>query len=92
MLHRVHRILENPQRPWDKPAYTVQTRGRYIGRSVRTERWRYTEWDEGRRGAMLFDHAADPWELRNLADDPSHAGVVAELRGLLRNGPVAAGK
>jgi uncharacterized sulfatase len=85
-------LLENPQRPWNKPAYTVQTRGWYIGRSVRTERWRYTEWDEGHRGAMLFDHGADPWELRNLADDPSHAGVVAELRGLLRNGPVAGGK
>jgi arylsulfatase A-like enzyme len=82
-------LLEDPQVSWDKPAYTVQTRGWYLGRSVRTERWRYTEWDEGRRGTMLFDHAGDPGELRNLADDPSLADVAAELRRLLRNGPVA---
>jgi hypothetical protein len=56
---------------------------------VRTERWRYTEWDEGRRGSALFDHDRDPHETRNLAGIAAHAGVVAELQKLLRNGPIA---
>jgi len=82
-------LLDNPEAAWDRPAYTVQVRGWFIGRSVRTERWRYTEWDEGRRGAALYDHAADPHEMRNLAADPKHAATVSQLRKLLREGPVS---
>jgi hypothetical protein len=29
---------------------------------------------------MLFDHDADPHEQRNLADEPGHEAIVAELR------------
>jgi len=29
---------------------------------------------------QLFDLDEDPWELRNLATDPAHAGKLAELR------------
>jgi uncharacterized sulfatase len=82
-------LLANPRASWTKPAYTVQVRDWYVGRSVRTERWRYTEWDEGRRGAALFDHERDPNEMRNLAQDPKYATVVREMTSLLRMGPVA---
>lgn len=51
----------------------------FFGYSLRTPRWRYTEWDEGRRGRELYDHDADPRELVNLADMPTHAETVAEL-------------
>ena len=34
---------------------------------------------DGDRGA-LYDHREDPWEMRNLIDDPGHGDVVAELR------------
>jgi uncharacterized sulfatase len=84
-------LLDNPDAPWDKPAYTVQTRNWFLGRTVRTERWRYTEWDEGRRGAALFDHQSDPYEMRNLAAAPEFKATVEELRGLLRRGPAAPG-
>jgi N-sulfoglucosamine sulfohydrolase len=32
----------------------------------------------------LYDLAADPWELRNVADDPHYAKVVRELAGVLQ--------
>jgi len=56
---------------------------------VRTERWSYTEWDEGRRGTELYDLQADPQESRNLAKAPECAATVAELTKLIRAGAVA---
>jgi arylsulfatase A-like enzyme len=57
---------------------------RFFGYSLRTPRWRYTEWDEGRAGRELYDHDSDPRELKNLAGDAAHAKTVAELSGQLR--------
>jgi iduronate 2-sulfatase len=55
-----------------------------MGYSLRTPRWRYTEWDEGHAGRELYDHDADPRELTNLAEAPAHAGDVAECSQRLR--------
>jgi uncharacterized sulfatase len=55
-----------------------------LGKSVRTERWRYTEWDGGKQGAELYDHERDPGEYRNLAGDPRYAETVAEMKRLLQ--------
>jgi iduronate 2-sulfatase len=52
---------------------------RFFGYSLRTPRWRYTEWDEGREGRELYDHDADPRELVNLAERPEQAEQVAAL-------------
>ena len=57
----------------------------FYGYSLRTPRWRYTEWDEGREGRELYDHDADPGELKNLAEDPALATTVAELSTQLRD-------
>jgi iduronate 2-sulfatase len=51
----------------------------FFGYSLRTPRWRYTEWDEGREGRELYDHDSDPNELRNLAADPNHAATIEQL-------------
>ena len=53
------------------------------GRSIRTERWRYTEWNGGKDGVELYDHQNDPVEMKNLASDPAQAATVAELKALL---------
>ena len=54
-----------------------------LGKSVRVEGWRYTEWDEGKAGAVLFDESADPHEMKNLVNDPQHAATVEKLKVLL---------
>jgi arylsulfatase A-like enzyme len=58
---------------------------RFFGYTLRTPRWRYTEWDEGKKGAELYDHEADPRELTNLAQKPEHAKTVEELSDQLRS-------
>jgi iduronate 2-sulfatase len=57
---------------------------RFFGYSLRTDRWRYTEWgDGGRLGRELYDHANDPRELTNLAAVSTHATTVRELSSQL---------
>ncbi len=89
----LRRQLNDPTAPGKKAAYTQVLRGsgkdRFAGRSLRTERWRYTEWDGGQRGTELYDHDNDPHEFRNLAADPAHADTVKELKELLKGGMAA---
>lgn len=79
-------LLNNPKARWERPAYTqvLRQRQNVMGRSVRTERWRYTEWNNGAEGVELYDHKKDPDEYRNLASDPDYRKVRAELQALLK--------
>lgn len=77
-------LLDDPGAAWDKPAFTQVWRGGFPGHSVRTERYRYTEWDGGKQGVELYDYSSDPGETCNLAQDPRQAPVVEELRALVR--------
>jgi uncharacterized sulfatase len=79
-------LLQNPDRKWDHPAYTqvARNQGEYMGRSVRTERWRYSEWDnDGIKGKQLYDHDKDPFEYHNLASDPAFKKIEAKMKDLL---------
>ena len=50
------------------------------GYSIRTNRYRYTEWGvEGSLGAELYDHETDPEELINLIDDPNLQDLQMEM-------------
>lgn len=79
-------LLRAPETKWEGAAFTQILRpgdGRPVmGRSVRTERWRYTDWAGGNAGVELYDHAADPQEWKNLGADPAHAETRANLRRL----------
>ena len=85
-------LLKRPGANWDKPAYTQVNRNptnsqpnlkKATGRSVRTERWRYTEWNEGKDGVELYDYQTDPNEFNNLATDPRFAKQITELAAML---------
>ena len=76
-------FLEGSEARRERPAYTIVRRGESrFGRSIRTANFRYTEW-EGEELAQLYDYREDPFEYRNLAQEPSSAGVVRELQRLL---------
>lgn len=48
-----------------------------VGRSVRSERFRFTQWPDG--SEELFDEVADPREWNNLAGVPGMQGQRADL-------------
>jgi len=80
-------LLDEPERDWKKAAFTQVQRGKTAGRSIRTERYRYTEWgDGGKQGIELYDHASDAGEYKNLIEDPAYSKAAAELKELLRAG------
>jgi arylsulfatase A-like enzyme len=82
-------LLENPRRRWKRAAFSQYPRGGGVmGYSMRTGRYRYTEWHKAGEVAAreLYDHRADPQEDVNLAGQPAHAARVKELGGWLREG------
>ena len=56
-----------------------QQEATFQGYSLRTDRYRYTEWDDGKRGVELYDHIADPHEWKNLAKDPANTTTVVNV-------------
>lgn len=77
-------LLNDPKAEWDKPAFTQVWRGSFAGHSVRTERYRYTEWDGDAKGVELYDYETDPEEKHNVADDASKASIVEELKAKVK--------
>lgn len=86
-------LLQNPLADWDGVAVTQILRPAdsrlaepVMGCSIRTERYRFTEWGEGRFGTELYDHQSDPLEFYNLATAPDAptAAVMEQLRSQLR--------
>ncbi len=89
-------ILEDTARSGRATAFTVaRSRAAWMhsemidqnvmGYSIRTERFRYTEWDGGNAGAELYDYEVDPMEISNLVDDPIYADTLARLERLMES-------
>ncbi len=77
-------LLDDPGRKHKEAALTVIQRGAILGRSIRTEKYRYTEWDEGKKGAELYDHREDAGEFVNRADDKTFGAIRAELSNRIK--------
>lgn len=78
-------LLKNPDQEWKKAAFSQYLRtGKppHTGRSLRTDRWRYTEWHDLKQkpaGQELYDELNDPQETTNLAGDPQYTEITKEL-------------
>jgi iduronate 2-sulfatase len=86
-------LLDNPKQQWDLPAFTQSTRrnpvgrGNIMGRSIRTEHFRYTEWDSGKQGTELYNEKDDSKEYHNLANDSKYSATIAEMKKRLESAP-----
>jgi arylsulfatase A-like enzyme len=49
-------------------------------RAIRTARYKYIHWMQHPDENELYDLVADPYEIRNLIDDPGMTDVIGELR------------
>jgi arylsulfatase A-like enzyme len=72
--HSIVAQLKDADAPREWPAVTTHNHDNH---GVRTERWRYIRYAD--QSEELYDMAKDPDEWRNLAADPQHAGIKADL-------------
>ena len=80
-------VVEQPTRTWKTAAFSQLSRGSVHGISIRTERYRYTEWgQDGVHGMELYDYDLDPDETFNIAGLPENIELVADLSEQLRAG------
>ena len=73
-------MLRDTSSPGKDTAYTVVTRGRHLGKAVRTERWRYARWPDGEE---LYDLSVDADECVNLATFADHTETITTMRRFL---------
>ena len=79
-------VLEDATRAHKEAAFTLVTRGpKNFGQSVRTARWRFTQWSDGTM--ELYDHDADPEETHDVSAVPDTAAAIAELKTRLATLP-----
>lgn len=89
-------ILENLSLEIKEGAFTQHPRPSYykekpelMGHSVRTNKWRYTEWRSWKSGEIvgqeLYNHENDSLETVNVVKDEKHKEVVKRLSGLIKN-------
>jgi arylsulfatase A-like enzyme len=75
-------LMKDPDRPWKTAAFSQYPRGRVMGHTMRTDRYRLTRWlgkDGAVAGTELYDHEKDPHENVNVADDAAYADDLKAL-------------
>jgi arylsulfatase A-like enzyme len=83
-------MLKNPKtkgRGWALSQVTRRLPGpgrkTVFGYTLRTDRWRYTEWDQGEQGRELYDHAQDPLEQTNLIESVTNSETIEQMEMLM---------
>lgn len=84
-------LLADPSRAWKSAAFSQYPRGpKVMGYSIRTDRYRYTEWqntaDNKPLATELYDHQTDPAEAVNIAEKEDQAEVVKRVSEQLHSG------
>ena len=92
-------VMNDPGRNWKAAAFSQYPRpGHYpaednirqMGYSMRTDRYRYTEWRDHETGEVLarelYDYQADPEGNANVAGDPENGELVQRLGRQLAKG------
>jgi len=82
-------LMDRPDLSWKTAAFSLYPRGGTMGWSMRTDRYRYTEWGPWQQEPLfreLYDHQTDPDENVNIAGHPDLAETVAALSKQLHQG------
>ena len=80
-------VIEEPSQTWKSATFSQLIRSGVKGNSIRTERFRYTEWgSKGKFGTELYDYYNDPNETINITHLPENAELVEQLRKWLYDG------
>ncbi len=82
-------VMNAPDQPWKRAAFSQYPRGKVMGYSMRTDRYRYTEWTKPGQapiGVELYDHEEDPDENVNLAGQSNYKNLISQLSNQLRAG------
>ena len=83
-------VIQQPTTPWKSAAFSKVGK-EYGKRSIRTERYRYTEHEiNASSGKELYDHNTDPDENVNIANLPENMELVSQLSERLHAGWQAA--
>ncbi len=70
-------MLRDPNAAGKDSVYTVVTRGKNLGKAIRTDRWRYSKWEDGEE---LYDLRNDLEEHHNLARSPEYSSTLKTMR------------
>ncbi len=84
-------LLNNPAQEWKSAAFSQYPNQSHMGRSIRTDRYRFTRWTKNEKpeivgGLELYDHLNDPQENVNIANLPENAELVKQLTKQLAAG------
>jgi arylsulfatase A-like enzyme len=87
-------LLNEPDLKWKTAVFSQFKRKRsgitYMGRSIRTDRYRYVQWENFDSKVVmsreLFDHKVDMEENVNIADDQINSGLLKDLESQLKRG------
>ena len=82
-------VIQNPKAKWKEGVFSQYFKskpkvGKVLGTSVRSNRYRYTEWrKKDHTGKLeditLIDLKADPQATKNVAGDPAHKELLKKL-------------
>jgi iduronate 2-sulfatase len=84
-------VLLDPEHPGKRAAFSQYIKhkrgtGPMLGTSIRTRRFRYTEWRNRNTNQLdaveLIDFDTDPDATRNVADDPAYLSYLPDLQRL----------